>query len=172
VEVAALCGGAALLRTDAVRSVGGVPAEYFLYYEDTDLSWRLRRAGFSIRYCPAAIVDHLHSATSDQKSPAFAYYNQRNQLLTVVRNAPWTIVAACFGRFLAVTALDTIRWAARRPVSATYQHQPRRRLRVLADTLRGLPAALRARRANAALPVSRTEFARSWLGVESRGLEH
>jgi GT2 family glycosyltransferase len=172
VEVAALCGGAALLRTDPVRSVGGVPAEYFLYYEDTDLSWRLRRAGYSIRYCPEAIVDHLHSASSDQKSAGFAYYNQRNQLLTVVRNAPWTMVAICFVRFIAISVLDLVRSVARRSASVAYQQQPRRRFRVLADTIRALPAALRARRANAPLPVSRAEFARSWLGVESRPLDH
>lgn len=169
VEVAALCGGAALLRTEAVRAVGGVPAEFFLYYEDTDLSWRLRRAGFSIRYCPDAIVDHLHSASSDQRSAAFAYFNQRNQLLTVLRNGPATLTLACFGRFALVTLLDAVRVALgrRRPA---YQRQPLRRMRALAGALRLAPAALRARRANAGLPVSRAEFARTWLGVDSRPL--
>jgi GT2 family glycosyltransferase len=169
VEVAALCGGAALLRTAAVRAVGGVPAEYFLYYEDTDLSWRLRRAGHRIRYCPDAVVDHLHSASSDPESAFFAYYNQRNQLLTVVRNAPLGLVLACFARFSAVTALDALRRLARVP-SPEQQHRPGRRVRVLAGALAGLPAALRGRRANAGFPVSRGEFARSWLGVEERPL--
>ena len=173
VEVGALCGGAALLRTEAVRAVGGVPPEFFLYYEDTDLSWRLRRAGFSIRYSPEAIVDHLHSASSDQRSAAFAYFNQRNQLLTVLRNGPAGLVLACFGRFVLVTLLDAIRAVLRRRRlgdEPAYQRQPARRLRVLAGALRLVPASLRARRANASLPVSRAEFARTWLGVDSRPL--
>ena len=173
VEVAALCGGAALLRTEAVRAVGGVPAEFFLYYEDTDLSWRLRRAGFTIRYCPEAIVDHLHSASSDQRSAAFAYYNQRNQLLTVVRNGPARLVLACFARFLLVTLLDAGRAVVpsrRAAAKPSYQRQPAHRLRAFAGALALLPAALRARRANADLPVSRSEFARTWLGVDSRPL--
>src|SRR5688572_18745086 len=49
-EVFGFSGGAALLRTDALREVGGFPEPYFLYYEDTDTSWRLRRAGWSVRY--------------------------------------------------------------------------------------------------------------------------
>ena len=55
-QVFGFCGGAALLRTSAVRAVGGFPAEFFLYYEDLDTSWRLRRAGWTIRSVPAAVV--------------------------------------------------------------------------------------------------------------------
>ncbi|MDQ3790661.1 MAG: glycosyltransferase family 2 protein, partial [Actinomycetota bacterium] len=42
------CGGAVLLRTDALRRVGGVPARFFCYYEDTDTAWRLRLANHTI----------------------------------------------------------------------------------------------------------------------------
>jgi GT2 family glycosyltransferase len=165
-EVAAFCGGAALLRTAAVREVGGMPADFFLYYEDTDLSWRLRRAGYSIRYQPTAVVRHLHSATSDQSSASFAFYNQRNQLLTVLRNAPPELVVLVVLRFLLVTAVD-----AMRPGSRGHQHSARHRMRVLRDVLRLLPGALRARRANAKDPLSRRAFTRRWLGVPSRPIE-
>ena len=43
VDVDAFCGAGAVLRTAAVRAVGGFPAHFFLYYEDTDTSMRLRR---------------------------------------------------------------------------------------------------------------------------------
>ena len=64
-EVWGFSGGAALLRRDAALAVGGFPVRFFLYYEDTDLSWRLRLAGRSIRYAPAAVVHHRHAASSD-----------------------------------------------------------------------------------------------------------
>ena len=83
------------------RAVGGFPVEYFLYYEDTDLSWRLGLTGQRIRYAPDAVVHHLHSASSDQKSASFAFHNQRNQLLTVLRNAPLPLALASVGRFRA-----------------------------------------------------------------------
>jgi len=84
-DVEAFSGGAAMLRMDAVRGVGGFPAPYFLYYEDTDTSLRLRKAGWRIRYVPDARAVHLHSASSDSQSARFHFYNERNRLLTLVR---------------------------------------------------------------------------------------
>ena len=49
----------ALLRADAFREVGGFDAEsFFLYGDDVDLSWRLRLAGYRLRYCPEAPACH------------------------------------------------------------------------------------------------------------------
>ena len=166
VDVAAFCGAAAAVRTAEARRVGGFPAEFFLYYEDTDLSWRLGRAGGRIRYVPEAVVRHRHSATSDQASAAFAFYNQRNQLLMLLRNAPWPTIARALGRYLGVTVVRAVPPTANgRP----YQMQPRHRLRVLRAVAAGAPAALRARRStNRGATVSAGAFARRWLGTEAR----
>jgi GT2 family glycosyltransferase len=165
-DVAAFCGAAAAVRTAAARQVGGFPAEFFLYYEDTDLSWRLGRAGGRIRYVPDAVVHHLHSATSNQASGAFAFYNQRNQLLMLLRNAPWPTIARALGRYLGVTVVRAVPPTANgRP----YQMRPRHRLRVLRAVAAGAPAALRARRStNRGATVSAGAFARRWLGTETR----
>ena len=49
----------ALLRAEAFRAVGGFDSEsFFLYGDDVDLSWRLRLAGWRLRYCPEAPVFH------------------------------------------------------------------------------------------------------------------
>ena len=68
-EVFGFSGGAALLDLAAVRAVGGFPARFFLYYEDTDLSWRLRLAGHAIGYAPGAAVRHAHSASTASARP-------------------------------------------------------------------------------------------------------
>ena len=53
------CSGAALLvRRAAWEAVGGFDKRIFLYCEDVDLSWRLRRAGWRLRYVPAACLRH------------------------------------------------------------------------------------------------------------------
>lgn len=49
----------ALLRTAAFREIGGFDSDsFFLYGDDVDLSWRLRLAGYRLRYCPEAPAFH------------------------------------------------------------------------------------------------------------------
>jgi N-acetylglucosaminyl-diphospho-decaprenol L-rhamnosyltransferase len=51
-------GAAIWLRRIALDDVGGWDERYFMYLEDTDLCWRLRRAGWDVAYEPSAVVDH------------------------------------------------------------------------------------------------------------------
>ncbi len=43
-----LAGMFLLLRGDAFKKMGGFDEKFFLYYEDVDLCWRLRRNGFQV----------------------------------------------------------------------------------------------------------------------------
>ena len=87
-EVFGFCGGAAALRRQALAAVGSFDERLFLYYEDTDLSWRLRRAGWAIEYAADAVVRHQHAASSGIHSPVFLRYNIRNRVLVAARNGP------------------------------------------------------------------------------------
>jgi len=144
-EVFGFSGGAALLRSAAVRDVGGFPVPFFLYYEDTDTSWRLRAAGWTIRYAPTAVVHHEHSASTDQASALFAFHNERNRLLMLARCAPSRDALRCWARF-ALTTASLARTRALHP-RRTVPHHFRigLRLRVAASALRLLPWALRTR---------------------------
>lgn len=145
------CGGGALVRTRALREVGGVPAEFFCYYEDTDTSWRLRLAGWDIT-AAATDVQHRHGASTRPGSPTFHLWNERNRLLMLLRCAPAGVALRELARFAALTAVLALReQAARRrrgtrhvPDAANFD--PRLRLRVLADIARGLTRSHRARR--------------------------
>lgn len=148
-DVFALCGCAVAFRTEAGRSVDWFDDDFFLYYEDTDLSWRLRAAGWSIRYEPTAVVRHVHSASSVEWSPTFVFHTDRNRLLMLVKNATTPRMVREVGRYPLTTgsmALRTARQAARarsRPaVRPTLM-----RLRVLLSFLRLLPVMLAKRRA-------------------------
>ncbi|MCZ2822328.1 glycosyltransferase family 2 protein [Modestobacter sp. VKM Ac-2977] len=145
-EVFGFSGGAALLRTEAVRAVGGFATEFFLYYEDTELSWRLRDAGWTIRVQPTAVVVHAHSATVDQRSRSFAYHNERNRLWMLMRRAPAPVALRAGLRFALTTASLTLRPAP--PVNGVvpWNLRPGLRVTVARDVLRYLPAALRSRR--------------------------
>jgi hypothetical protein len=145
-EVFGFSGGAAALRMAAVRAVGGFARRFFLYYEDTDLSWRLRLAGWTVRYEPRAVVRHQHSATVDQQSESFAFHNERNRLLTLVRCGPAGAALSAVGRFLLTTASLTGRRAIGQQVPDVATFRPRLRLRAFGSFLRLVPWALRERR--------------------------
>jgi N-acetylglucosaminyl-diphospho-decaprenol L-rhamnosyltransferase len=53
-----LAGMFLLLRSSSFREVAGFDEKYFLYYEDVDLSWRLRRRGYELRQVPEASAVH------------------------------------------------------------------------------------------------------------------
>ncbi|MFM8861375.1 MAG: glycosyltransferase family 2 protein, partial [Acidimicrobiia bacterium] len=53
-DVAAWCGGGVLLRPEYLIDVGLLEPRFFLYYEDTDLSWRGLSRGWRYRAVPAA----------------------------------------------------------------------------------------------------------------------
>lgn len=58
-----------LLRRSAVEAIDGYDETLFMYGEDVELSYRLRRAGYLLRYCPAAVVWHYSYESRDQVKP-------------------------------------------------------------------------------------------------------
>jgi GT2 family glycosyltransferase len=146
-DVFAFSGTAAALRVLAARDVGSFDASFFLYYEDTDLSWRLQLGGWRIRYEPAAVVRHVHAASSDLSSVSFAFYNERNRLLMLVKCAPISLVAQEIARFVAITLLLPVRRLRRVDIPSAHQFRTPVRLHVLASFARLLPGALAKRRA-------------------------
>lgn len=62
-------GAAMLLRRDAVGAAGPFDERYFLYFEDVDLCRRLRAAGRTVVFEPAALVRHRFGAGSRHQVP-------------------------------------------------------------------------------------------------------
>lgn len=161
-DVFGFCGGAALLRTDALRTAGGFPASFFMYYEDTDTSWRLRLHGWTVTYQPTAEVLHQHGASAGPATRMFAFHNERNRLWMLIRCAPAGVAARQLGRFALTTASLTLKGAlGRRPPG--WQFSTRLRLTVLGSTLRSLPALARQRRA---IPADGSTRRHVWAAAE------
>jgi N-acetylglucosaminyl-diphospho-decaprenol L-rhamnosyltransferase len=59
-------GAAVWLRRDALDDVGGWDERYFMYLEDVDLCWRLRRAGWDVTYEPDGSVRHVQGASTSR----------------------------------------------------------------------------------------------------------
>ncbi len=147
-DVFAVCGAAVAFRTEAGRSVGWFDDDFFLYYEDTDLSWRLRLAGWRLRYEPSAVVRHVHSASTVEWSPTFVFHTTRNRLLMLVKDASAERARREYAAFLGETlqmtrpVVGALR-RGRRPAAGPL----RARLRATRSLLAKTPAAVRRRRA-------------------------
>jgi N-acetylglucosaminyl-diphospho-decaprenol L-rhamnosyltransferase len=53
-----------ILRRSAYERIGGFDEGYFLYFEDVELGYQLRAAGYTVLYDPTVRVRHDHAAAS------------------------------------------------------------------------------------------------------------
>lgn len=84
-----LWGGALLARKSVLEKVGLFDPGYVGYwFEDTDLSVRVRKAGYKILFCPSAKVWHKPHATVEQFSFRKKYLASRNAIRFMKKHAP------------------------------------------------------------------------------------
>jgi GT2 family glycosyltransferase len=86
----ALSGAALLVRRDVFDALGGFCARYFTYHEDAELCWRVRLAGWDVRFCPRARVRHDYAF--DGKHAKWRYLE---------RNRAWLVLSTYDRRTLA-----------------------------------------------------------------------
>lgn len=73
-----------LFRSEAFRRIGGFDEAYFLYYEDVDLCFRLRRAGLASVYEPRAEVVH-DARRASRRSARLALHHGASMLRFLAR---------------------------------------------------------------------------------------
>lgn len=96
VEVFGVSATAAVYRRRALEAVATAGGAIFdprlgAYYEDADLACRLRRAGWTALWVPAARALHAGSVTGDRR---------RRWRLSRIYGNRWPVVARCLGRRL------------------------------------------------------------------------
>ena len=83
-----------------LEQVGLLDDRFFMYYEDTDLSWRARLAGWKVVYAPKAVIPHIHCGTTEEWSSFFLFYTDRNRLAMVLKNGSSSQVANVWGGYI------------------------------------------------------------------------
>jgi GT2 family glycosyltransferase len=148
-EVFAWCGAAVLMKRAYIDDIGTFDERLFLYYEDTDLSWRGRLAGWRYFYVPDAVVRHRHAASSGVGSSVFRFHTERNRILVNIKLAParsaLTIIAIEIKAILRTILNDVGRRSLglHPPVFTNVKH----RARVVRSIAKHTPGMLRDRRA-------------------------
>jgi len=78
-----------LIKKEVLQEIGLFDEKYFLYYEDNDLSKRVKKAGYKIVYAPKAILWHKNAGSAGGAGSSVQdYYITRNRLLFGIRYAP------------------------------------------------------------------------------------
>jgi hypothetical protein len=89
-EVVSVSGAAFMARRSVFDWVGGFDESFFLYAEDTDLSWRVQLMGYRCVCAPGAIVYHRYEPRFE---PAKFYYLERNRCQMLLKNLHWRSLA-------------------------------------------------------------------------------
>ena len=85
-EINNACGASIIMLKSDFEKVGGFDENFFMYYEDTDLSYRIKKINKKIIYIPNSIVRHIHTGSSKEWSPFFVYHVYRNKNLFIFKN--------------------------------------------------------------------------------------
>ena len=66
-EVDSVCGACMLVRREAIEQAGLLDECFFMYGEDLDWCWRIKEAGWTVRYVPGSVVKHQHGGSSRRR---------------------------------------------------------------------------------------------------------
>ena len=110
-----------MVKTEVLKKVGLLYDPFFIYYEDVDLSFRIKNAGYDLGYAPASVIYHIagmsHKSTKKTAegyvSPKVHYLNARNHIwllkkYTSALHAPTVILYQSL-YYLSVTAYFILR---------------------------------------------------------------
>jgi GT2 family glycosyltransferase len=132
IEVDSVIGACIMVRRDAIEQVGLLDEDYFLFLEETDWCFRMKKAGWKVYYVPHAEVYHFQgkSAEQDKKRAKVEYYRSRYHFFNKNRGrGPWLILVIALvvrlgieSIFTAVACIFTLgmaeRWRRKLPIYA------------------------------------------------------
>lgn len=97
-----------LLRRAALAQVGVLDEEYFIYGDEADLQYRLRRAGWKVYYLPAASTIHYGGRSMDRWRRRKMVY--RGKLLFYRKHYGWLRTMLLRGMFAGLSMAKLLCW--------------------------------------------------------------
>lgn len=85
--IPAPCGAAMLIDRQVFLDAGGFDEDYFAFFEDLDLGWRLWVLGYKVLFAPKAVLYHRHHGTAQVLSEhRLRVIFERNAIFTLFKN--------------------------------------------------------------------------------------
>lgn len=158
-EVFGPCAGAALYARAMLDEVGLFDEEFFAYFEDLDLAWRARLAGWRCVYNPRAVVLHKHRSSAQRRSGLdvpreVVAWCERNRVWVIAKNAGLSTLLL---RAPALVAHEA--WV----LAEALRDRDATKLRARAEALAGLRGMLAKRRRVRALRRVPEAAVRAWI---------
>lgn len=103
--------GAMMFRKTVIEQAGMLPGNFFIYFDDADVSARILNKGYKILYQPKAIVYNKEPLFPSERSAINVYYNTRNRI-RFMRNNSGVLQFSAFLTYFLVLAVPvtTIRF--------------------------------------------------------------
>lgn len=80
-------GAAMFIRARVFEELGGFDDDYFMFYDDVDLGWRMNLLGYRFRFQPKSLAFHKHHASMNKfGNYREEYLLERNALYTLYKN--------------------------------------------------------------------------------------
>jgi N-acetylglucosaminyl-diphospho-decaprenol L-rhamnosyltransferase len=79
-EVEVISGACLMIKREVFAQVGGFSVEYFMYAEEADLCYKVRKIGFKIGYLQAAKIIHFGGQSTNKREDGFADLVMRESL--------------------------------------------------------------------------------------------
>ncbi|MFA5156194.1 MAG: glycosyltransferase family 2 protein [Candidatus Omnitrophota bacterium] len=82
---------ASIIRKGLFDQIGGFDESYYMYLEETDLSWRVWLAGYRVVFIPGAVVQHAFNTPKKEFKRYYTkyivrYFGCRNYITTLIKN--------------------------------------------------------------------------------------
>ena len=107
-KISYACGAAILFKRGVLEEIGLFDESFFMYHEDTDLSWRGRMAGYKIVLARESICYHDYSF--EGRSKMVFYWTEKNRLMFLLKNFELKTLILIFPIYL-VTDIGMIGYA-------------------------------------------------------------
>jgi GT2 family glycosyltransferase len=101
-------GCAMMVKKEVIEKVGMMAEKYFVYYDETDWSARIIKAGYKIYYQAQGLCFHKESMSMGKESPLKVYFMARNRLFFTRRNGTWLQLVVFIGFFSFLTIPKTV----------------------------------------------------------------
>jgi GT2 family glycosyltransferase len=107
-KVAYITGADLMIRADVFRHLKGFDTDFFLYFEETELSFRVKKAGYEIYNVPQAEIIHLEGKSLSNTQAGLHYMTKSRSVYYKKTHATFTLWLC--NSILLFTILSRIVW--------------------------------------------------------------